>query len=78
MGNDSCPCCGKTCDAVTAIEEGTKPKVGDITICFYCAAYLQFGSDFALEALPADDYDVLPQEIKDTLWNARKHILSRP
>ncbi len=38
----TCPKCGKELDGYTALDPGTAPKPGDVSLCFYCGALLKF------------------------------------
>ena|SRR5271167_3522625 len=52
-----CPECGKLMDAATSWEfDGAWPRPGDVSICIYCAAPLQYhGAPLALRRLEGEE-----------------------
>jgi hypothetical protein len=57
MPEATCPGCGGKIDGATSLRGKRAPKAGDLTVCFYCAALLQFHAAFGLvklRALPSD------------------------
>jgi hypothetical protein len=51
-----CPHCGQELDAATdTFRVGARPKPGDISVCLYCAAILQFNAALQLEAVTGDE-----------------------
>lgn len=50
LAEDRCPYCGGLLDAATDPRPGSKrhPKPGDVSICFYCAKWVQFDPDMRL------------------------------
>ena len=50
MKTNNCPKCNSLLDDVTAMEDGTMPEAGDITLCLYCGEILEFtkGMDLML------------------------------
>lgn len=40
--SSNCPACGAEHDAATGVVEGTRPKPGDLTLCFDCWALSVF------------------------------------
>lgn len=46
-----CISCGKTLDAASCLEDGSRPKPGDITVCFYCGQVMAFDNDLGLRHL---------------------------
>ena len=69
-----CPSCNGKLDAATAavdskgerIPDSARPKPGDLTVCFYCAALLQFASDMAVSPLDITSLD------EDTQFQVRR------
>ncbi len=52
-----CPNCGKLLEACTAVLHNNAPAPGSLTVCFYCAALLQFNPVLGLvqlKDLPSD------------------------
>lgn len=74
MGRDFCPSCGKECDSATGSNNDSVPNPGDITVCFYCASLLKFGSDMALEELPDEEYMDLDVETRLHLAKVQHEI----
>lgn len=50
----ACPACGKIMDAATNLVDSGAPRQGDLSICLYCQALLQFEADGRLKMLPAE------------------------
>lgn len=50
-----CPQCLKLLDGFTAVasEKEARPSPGDVTVCVYCRAVLQFTGDLGLEMAEA-------------------------
>jgi len=69
-----CPVCNGKLDAATAavnskgeiIPDSARPKPGDLTICFYCAALLQFAPDMTISPLDITSLD------EDTQFQVRR------
>lgn len=46
----ACPCCGCPIDRATHAGPGeVAPMEGDLSVCFYCAAALQYGAGLRLQ-----------------------------
>lgn len=52
------------------------PKAGDMTVCFYCQAILQWGPTMALCRVLADDFLELPIETQAQLVHTKHSIKS--
>jgi hypothetical protein len=75
-----CPSCGKTLDGATSCsqpDKAIKPDPGDVTICFYCHAYLRFGTELDLRLLDADEFNALPYTLRKALDTARGMLKRR-
>jgi hypothetical protein len=60
-----CPECGYELDASTKVQgEKGAPEAGDVTVCFGCAALLQWDPYMKLAIARLDD---MPSEIRGTL-----------
>jgi hypothetical protein len=57
-----CPVCGKMLDAAMSLKTGDRPKVGDFTVCAYCAAVSQFCAGMILERVTIQDLKELFEE----------------
>ena len=51
---NKCPKCDKILDGWTQTEPDTHPEPGDVTICVYCSAVLQYTDDMLLRFADAD------------------------
>lgn len=59
----SCPGCGARLDARTEVVDATQPapapapteQPGDVSVCFYCGAALQFTATLDLEPIAPED-----------------------
>jgi hypothetical protein len=54
MPETNCPSCKKILDAATPMEEGATPSPGDVSVCCYCHAVLQYSDDMRLIHADAD------------------------
>ena len=73
---DYCPKCGLLCDAALDPEgSDSKPQQGDISICFKCAAILEFGKDLKLKVCSEDKINKLDTEILVQIVKIRSYIL---
>jgi hypothetical protein len=52
-----CPSCHKCLDASTHPKGNAKPKPGDVSVCMYCTAPLQFTAGLALVPLDLSTVD---------------------
>ena len=50
----NCPHCKTLLNGFTAMEEGHEPSEGDMTLCVYCQAPLEFDKDLKLIAATED------------------------
>ncbi len=49
-----CPKCRRELDAFSVFEAGSRPEPGDLTVCLYCSALLEFDSSMALITATAE------------------------
>jgi hypothetical protein len=68
-----CPSCRAKLEAVTSLKHNDQPKPGDISVCLYCAAVLQFGNGMTLRAVPKEEWEDFHPETVETLRAARAH-----
>lgn len=71
---NDCPSCGKNLDIATSIDGDFKPRVGDLTVCIKCAAFLVFGEDFSLRLITPEEMGGLEDDTRITLLRTRKAI----
>lgn len=76
MGHDNCLVCKKILDAALSVMPDKIPKPGDITVCAYCAALLQFSPDMALIKLPKHIYDSFDYETRANILKAQRVIIN--
>ena len=57
-----CPICGEKLDAASPAEGQGTPGPGDVSVCFYCTAFLVFGEDMAPELMSEETYKALDRE----------------
>lgn len=70
-----CPVCDYTVSAATPANGGSRaPRPGDLTVCFQCAAFLQFSDDEGLRELPDEEFNALPEQARADLRDARTMI----
>ena len=75
---DYCPKCGLLCDAVSDPEgSDSKPQQGDISICFGCAAILEFDKNLKLKVCSEDKINKLDTETLVQLVKIRSYILGK-
>ena len=79
FNSDYCPKCGLLCDAVSDPEDleglDSKPQQGDISICFGCAAILEFDKNLKLKVCSEDKINNLDTETLVQIVKIRSYIL---
>ena len=51
MPGNKCPHCDHRLDGASSVAKDAVPKVGDISICFYCGGLVTFGIGLVLEKM---------------------------
>ncbi len=75
---NSCPCCGYVSDAATSMaDEKLVPKSGDLSICFNCGDFLQYGDGLVLNKMPESVLDDIDQDSLDEMLLIRKAIMRK-
>jgi hypothetical protein len=70
-----CPRCGEPLDAAINVHDTSKPKEGDLSVCYYCGAFLQFDAFLQVQLLsPAEAANLLPDVLRD-LVRIRKFVI---
>lgn len=72
-----CPHCDHKLDAATSVEGESAPGPGDVTVCFYCTAFLVFGDALTLRLMTTDEIGELDAEVRGLLVRLRKQINAR-
>lgn len=57
-----CPWCNHRVDAATAIEDGPKPKPGDLTICVACGEWSAFAEGLALRKPSQEEFTYIGED----------------
>lgn len=71
-----CPKCGKTLDAACSLHNPeARPTPGDVSICIYCAALLQFDEALAPQILTNEALDAMPGEFIAELLHAQSSLV---
>jgi hypothetical protein len=66
-----CPKCQRVIDAATSIEGEYEPRVGDVSVCAYCSALLEFVEPLPRCRLLSDaELCELDQDTRDGLLRA--------
>lgn len=69
-----CPVCDHPLPVAAGINHNREPEPGDVTLCIWCAAYLQFNDDLSLKIFPLDELLDLPDETRLLLTRGRQAI----
>lgn len=72
-----CPKCGKRIDSATGVGHNKRPRPGDLSVCLYCGAYLQFDQLLAVELATDDVLAEADAETREWLRRAREAIQAR-
>jgi hypothetical protein len=59
--NSICLQCLKVLDAATGVDHDDVPKVGDITICAYCATVGKFDENMSLREISVEELEEINQ-----------------
>jgi len=76
----ACPACGERHNAAASMGdcEGGKrdlrPEPGDLSVCWLCAAFLQFNNDFTLRLMTPDEVAALDDGTRMHLLRMRKLV----
>jgi hypothetical protein len=64
-----CPNCHNKIDAASGVnpEQEGGPEAGDVSVCFYCAEFLEFLDRGRVRVLPEEVFKGLPVPIKEQL-----------
>lgn len=70
-GDNTCPACKHKLDMAMSLTGDHTPKRGDLSVCFYCGALLEFSDCFGgLKLLSDELWAILPDEIKAQMLKA--------
>ena len=72
-----CPGCGRKLDAARNADRGLKsrPKPGDLTICFYCTAYLEFQEGGSYRLISKAEFQTIHPANQKVLAAMRQAII---
>jgi hypothetical protein len=72
-----CPCCNHTIPHNEKPGDAAAvPSPGDLSVCFYCAAYLIFEDDISLRLMEVDEVVELPSDTLYELTRLRNIIMN--
>ena len=71
-----CPNCKEKLDAATAVSHESRPKEGDLSVCFYCGQLLKFSSDGSLLPLEENELKMLTNQERKELLSAKVKVLT--
>lgn len=69
-----CPVCNATLDAASPSQNVPEPEPGDVSVCFYCTAFLVFNAEMIPESLSDSELNSLDSEIISELTRIRNAI----
>lgn len=69
-----CPACDHLVDAATSTQGEATPSPGDLSVCVYCAAVLEFADDLRLTLMTQEQVDALEPEIRAAVTSARSVV----
>lgn len=69
-----CPVCESKLDAAHPTAGAPAPMPGDVSICFYCTAFLVFNDDMLPESIGDEEFETLEPEVKAELERVRSVI----
>lgn len=74
-----CPSCGKNLDCHVDVDPKfrRKPQEGDMSVCFYCAAYLMFKWEKRVMTLISIKLEDVPEQYRAQLQQARELTQSK-
>lgn len=75
QGGGECPVCLNSVSGASPISKGNaKPKPGDISVCVYCGAILEFDDTLNLQAISEESFQTLPSVTRDALNRISEQI----
>jgi len=75
--DNTCPCCSRDINAASSIDGDHRPEPGDVSICGYCGAILEFNTDLSLKVASTDTLREVPDEALTHLLRIQKLIEER-
>lgn len=69
-----CPTCGAKIDAASPTQCASGPEPGDVSICFYCTAFLEFNEDMIPELMSEGTQESLKPDTLAELMRIREAI----
>lgn len=75
----SCPVCDAKLDAATSVGDGecAPDPTDSLTVCAYCASFLQLTNDYDLRLLTLEQIGELPDVTRIELQRIRRAILNQ-
>lgn len=78
-GAPKCPSCYAVLDTATGVgpTPADKPSAGDLSVCLYCGAMLEFEAGCLGHALLSQAaFEALPADVRDLLRRVRTQVLA--
>lgn len=72
MPADRCPGCAHPFNDATHVAGDAKPSPGDLSMCWYCGAFLEFNPDLTTRLLTLEDIGSLPDDVRISLQKVRR------
>ncbi len=69
-----CPNCGNKLDAASPTQGAPAPEPGDVSICFYCTALLEFNKEMIPELMSEETHQSLNPATLAELLRVREAI----
>jgi hypothetical protein len=73
-----CPACQTTLDGASSMGDRPMPRPGDLSVCVYCTALLEFNTDLTLRLAPTESLLRLEPEQRIRLEMVRFALIRRP
>jgi len=74
VSENCCPVCEAKLDAASPVEGEQQPGPGDVSICFYCTAFLEFDQDMNVIKITQKTLSELSAATLAELIQVRLHI----
>lgn len=74
MPEAQCPVCESKLDAASPTTGAPAPMAGDVSICFYCTAFLMFNRHMMPEEISEEAFEALEPEVQTELERVRQAI----
>lgn len=69
-----CPACLRTLNGAAAIGRRATPRAGDLSVCCYCTALLEFNTDLTVRLLSREVFESLSVDMRERLEGAQRVV----